>query len=76
MWVLRTEPELVLKSRWVVPGMLTEAGFAFRHPHFEPAVRELATRWPARPRRGRSAGSPRLYQPRADPPEHRLQTVA
>ncbi|MCR2827282.1 epimerase [Microbacterium sp. zg.Y909] len=44
MWLLRTEPELVLKSRWVVPGMLTEAGFTFRHPHLEPAVRELTTR--------------------------------
>lgn len=38
MWVLRTEPELVLKSRWVVPGVLAEAGYTFRYPHLEAAV--------------------------------------
>jgi NAD dependent epimerase/dehydratase family enzyme len=31
MWLLRTEPELVLKSRWVVPETLAEAGFTFEH---------------------------------------------
>jgi NAD dependent epimerase/dehydratase family enzyme len=29
-WVLRTEPELVLKSRWVLPDRLAAAGFEFR----------------------------------------------
>lgn len=38
MWVLRTEPELVLKSRWVVPGVLTAAGYTFRRPHLEDAI--------------------------------------
>ncbi len=28
---IRTETELVLKSRWVVPERLLDAGFAFRH---------------------------------------------
>ena len=32
MWLLRTEPELVLKGRWVTPGVLAEAGYAFQHP--------------------------------------------
>lgn len=41
MWALRTEPELVLKSRWVVPGVLEEAGFAFRWPQLEPALRDV-----------------------------------
>lgn len=39
MWMLRTEPELVLKSRWVLPGRLEDAGFAFRHPALEEALR-------------------------------------
>ena len=44
MWVLRTEPELVLKSRWVVPGVLCDAGFTFQHPNLGPAVDELTSR--------------------------------
>lgn len=54
MWVLRTESELVLKSRWVLPGVLTEAGYTFRHPELEPALREV---WSGmRGGRGRRAG--------------------
>jgi uncharacterized protein len=41
MLVLRTETELVLKSRWVLPERLTEAGYAFRHPRLEPAIRDI-----------------------------------
>ncbi|MFS0895717.1 epimerase [Microbacterium sp. 179-I 3D3 NHS] len=37
---IRTETELVLKSRWVLPEKLTEAGFVFRYPTLEAAVRE------------------------------------
>ncbi|MCR2792855.1 DUF1731 domain-containing protein [Microbacterium sp. zg.Y625] len=44
MWVLRTEPELVLKSRWVVPRRLTDAGFAFRYPQLGTAVKDLSSR--------------------------------
>jgi NAD dependent epimerase/dehydratase family enzyme len=46
-WVLRTESELVLKSRRVVPGWLLEAGFEFRHPEWSEAAAELAGRWRA-----------------------------
>lgn len=38
MWALRTEPELVLKSRWVVPGTLADAGFTFRYPDLRTAI--------------------------------------
>src|SRR5262245_54897754 len=31
-WAMRTESELVLKSRRVVPGRLLESGFRFRFP--------------------------------------------
>lgn len=38
MWVLRTEPELVLKSRWVLPERLLEHGFTFEYPHLPEAI--------------------------------------
>ncbi|WP_136055653.1 DUF1731 domain-containing protein [Microbacterium sp. K24] len=37
---MRTETELILKSRWVLPEKLTAAGFEFRYPTLEAAVRE------------------------------------
>ncbi|HEX8272181.1 MAG TPA: TIGR01777 family oxidoreductase [Longimicrobiaceae bacterium] len=43
--LLRTEPELVLKSRRVAPGRLLEAGFAFDFPDWPRAARELCARW-------------------------------
>lgn len=39
--VLRTETELVLKSRRVVPGRLLEDGFAFRYPSWPAAAADL-----------------------------------
>lgn len=44
MWVLRTEPELVLKSRWVAPGVLTDAGYRFAHPELDEALRAIHAR--------------------------------
>ena len=44
---MRTETELILKSRRVVPGRLLEAGFAFRHPRWPEAARDLCARWRA-----------------------------
>ncbi|QAY58620.1 DUF1731 domain-containing protein [Microbacterium protaetiae] len=41
MWALRTEPELVLKSRWVVPARLQAAGFTFGHPDLDEAVADV-----------------------------------
>ncbi|MGF3056766.1 epimerase [Microbacterium sp. YY-01] len=35
---IRTETELILKSRWVIPETLTDAGYVFRHPHLNEAV--------------------------------------
>ena len=43
MFVLRTEPELVLKSRWVLPGTLTAAGFTFQHPDLTAAIDDVTT---------------------------------
>lgn len=38
MFVLRTETELVLKSRWVVPETLLDAGYVFVHPELSEAI--------------------------------------
>lgn len=38
---IRTETELVLKSRWVLPGKLQEAGFEFAHPELDGALRDI-----------------------------------
>jgi uncharacterized protein (TIGR01777 family) len=43
-WALRTESELVLKSRRVVPRRLLESGFVFEHPEWPAAVKELVAR--------------------------------
>lgn len=39
--LIRTEAELVLKSRWVLPEKLLAAGFEFSHPELGPALKEL-----------------------------------
>ena len=46
-WALRTDTELLLKSRRVVPGRLLDAGFAFDFPDWPPAARDLVRRWRA-----------------------------
>jgi NAD dependent epimerase/dehydratase family enzyme len=45
MFFLRTEPELVLKSRWVSPGRLLDAGFEFRFPRWADAADDLVRQW-------------------------------
>ncbi|GAB3634487.1 TIGR01777 family oxidoreductase [Hymenobacter arcticus] len=40
-FVLRTETELILKSRKVYPGRLLDAGFTFDFPTCEPAIADL-----------------------------------
>ncbi|MBX3099799.1 MAG: DUF1731 domain-containing protein [Salinibacterium sp.] len=39
--IIRSETELVLKSRWVAPEKLLAAGYRFEYPHLEPAVRQI-----------------------------------
>lgn len=43
-FAMRTETELLLKSRWVLPERLTEAGFEFEYPELEPALRQALGR--------------------------------
>ncbi len=42
---MRTETELVLKSRRVVPSRLLASGFAFQFPDWKEAARDLCRRW-------------------------------
>jgi uncharacterized protein (TIGR01777 family) len=42
---LRTESELVLKSRRVIPGRLLQSGFTFSFPAWSEAARDLCRRW-------------------------------
>jgi uncharacterized protein len=46
-WLLRTESELVLKSRRVVPARLLDSGFAFHFPNWAQAATDLCQRWRA-----------------------------
>lgn len=48
MFFLRTEPELVLKSRRVVPGRLLDAGFAFDFTEWPSAADDLVREWKQR----------------------------
>jgi hypothetical protein len=40
-WAIRTETELVLKSRWVVPERLLAAGYQFAYSGLDEAVRQI-----------------------------------
>lgn len=42
--VLRTETELVLKSRWVTPERMLAQGYEFRWSELEPALRDIVSR--------------------------------
>jgi uncharacterized protein (TIGR01777 family) len=42
---LKTETELILKSRRVIPGRLLQGGFRFRLPGWKEAARDLCERW-------------------------------
>jgi uncharacterized protein (TIGR01777 family) len=43
-FVMRTETELIIKSRRAVPGKLLAAGFAFQYPTFQSALEEIDRR--------------------------------
>jgi uncharacterized protein (TIGR01777 family) len=45
---LRTETELILKSRRVVPTLLLQSGFTFQFPHWPEAAQDLCRRWRTR----------------------------
>lgn len=44
--VIRTEAELVLKSRWVRPGVLLDSGYRFAFPTLDEALADIAAATP------------------------------
>lgn len=44
--VIRTETELVLKSRWVDPGVLSDTGFQFAFPTLDSALNQIIQETP------------------------------
>lgn len=52
---MRTESELILKSRRVVPGRLLQSGFEFHFPTWPAAASDLCHRWRQRHRAGTTA---------------------
>jgi uncharacterized protein (TIGR01777 family) len=53
---MRTETELILKSRRVVPGRLLEHGFTFKFPMWHAAACDLCDEWKVSRQIARSAG--------------------
>lgn len=69
-WALRTDTELLLKSRRVVPGRLLESGFSFDYPDWSAAAAHLvvasqsrAATLASRASSDGSAGAARRWQP-------------
>lgn len=44
--LIGTSPELVLKSRWVAPTRLLQAGFTFRYPQLQQALEDIIDTMP------------------------------
>jgi NAD dependent epimerase/dehydratase family enzyme len=44
-WALRSETELILKSRRVIPTRLLDSGFTFQFPTWTAAANDLCGRW-------------------------------
>jgi uncharacterized protein (TIGR01777 family) len=40
-YLINTEPELILKSRWVIPQRLLDAGFVFKYPTLDGALKNI-----------------------------------
>jgi len=64
---MRTETELILKSRRVVPRRLVEHGFTFRFPSWSDAAADLCDQW-RKSRRTMRQGQRRRFRPRRRSP--------
>jgi hypothetical protein len=65
---MRTETELILKSRRVVPGRLRANGFEFDYPHWADAAGDLYRRWHDQDSRVKTQNSKTsIVIPRAQP---------
>jgi uncharacterized protein (TIGR01777 family) len=57
-FLMRTETELILKSRRVAPGRLLQRGFSFRFPTWPEAAADLCERWRSTHGRGLPGAAP------------------
>jgi uncharacterized protein len=39
--LIGTETELILKSRWVIPDRLQKAGYQFKYPDIDSALKDI-----------------------------------
>lgn len=39
--IIKTETELILKSRWVIPETLLKAGYVFKYPTLNEALKDI-----------------------------------
>ena len=46
--LIGTEPELILKSRWVLPTKISQTGFQFKYPCLEDAFKDIVSKTPRR----------------------------
>jgi hypothetical protein len=60
---MRTETELILKSRRVVPARLLERGFRFKFPMWQDAASDLVEAWQLSRRAARAADGRAQAQP-------------
>jgi uncharacterized protein len=44
--MIATEPELVLKSRWVLPNRIMQSGFQFKYPLLQQALKDIIAQTP------------------------------
>jgi uncharacterized protein len=42
--MIKTETELILKSRWVIPERLEREGFQFKYREIDEALRQIVTK--------------------------------
>ncbi|MEO5685579.1 MAG: TIGR01777 family oxidoreductase [Chitinophagaceae bacterium] len=56
-WLIGTEKELLLKSRWVVPTKILETGFTFRFSKLEDAIEDIVRKTPWKKYRWFKAGA-------------------
>jgi uncharacterized protein (TIGR01777 family) len=65
-FLMRTESELVLKSRRVVPARLLQSGFRFQFPTWPEAARDLCSRWESGVVMGTDPSTKSLYRERGE----------
>ena len=46
--LIGTEPELILKSRWVLPTKISQTGFQFKYPFLEDTFNDIVSKTPRR----------------------------